>query len=181
MSESTILDAMRAVQEAFPFGCQVRYSNKINADIETVQGWYLDPATDSFKVYLSCGNTLSPDRLTRVSTTSLYSGQDPADVVANFRKLGEDQTALEALEVIYDYLGTFMLKGKEHYLQHVDNIIRLINVEEFTPEVLIGFLTITFPYKDGLKERASFFKKVEGSLEDRLGAESARSCLKGLT
>lgn len=73
-----------------------------------------------------------------------------------------------ALDIVYDEFDYAMLAG---LYDEVDTFLKHANVSHYRVEILIGFLTITFVWREALKERAGFYDRVktrvEGSYPDK--------------
>lgn len=85
-------------------------------------------------------------------------------------------TISTALGILYEEFDDALLAGLD---EAVDTFLKHANVSRYRVEILIGFLTVTFVWKDSLKERAGFYDRVkirvEGSYPDR-----AKNILMGL-
>ncbi len=68
----------------------------------------------------------------------------------------------KALDILYEELDEALIAGQ---FEEVDIYLRHVNVSRYRVEILIGFLTITFVWKDSLKERAGFYDRVKARVE----------------
>jgi len=69
-----------------------------------------------------------------------------------------------ALDLIYDRIDTFLLNCK---FQEVDSILRGINPDGLSVDILLGLLTCTLPARTKLSTRAAFFVMVEQEIKKR--------------
>ena len=73
-----------------------------------------------------------------------------------------------SLDILYEELDDAMLDGR---FEEIDTFLKDANVSRYRVEILMGFLTVTFSWRESLKERAGFFDRVkirvEGSCPDR--------------
>lgn len=73
--------------------------------------------------------------------------------------------------------------GFEHWLHQdmfaqADELLMLYKIENCPPAVLLGILSITFPAKDRLKNRADFLRRTETKLRADLGDVRANDLLR---
>lgn len=64
----------------------------------------------------------------------------------------------DTLDYVFNTLDELLYDGN---YKSVDSILEKINIYLFSPEILVGILTITHFYKPFLKKRASFFKRIK--------------------
>ena len=82
----------------------------------------------------------------------------------------------EALDTLYREFDDALLAGD---FEAVDVYLRHANVRRYRVETLVGFLTITFVWKDSLKERAGFYERVKARVE-KSHPDRAEKILMGL-
>jgi hypothetical protein len=70
-----------------------------------------------------------------------------------------------AIDHIHNSIENLMLDGK---IRKVDLILRDINPNQYSVDVLISLLTATLPDKSKLGQRAGFYNRVEKSFEKLL-------------
>lgn len=68
----------------------------------------------------------------------------------------------KALDILYEEFDEALLNGE---FEAVDIYLRHANVSRYRVETLVGFLTITFVWRDSLKERAGFYDRVKARVE----------------
>jgi hypothetical protein len=69
-----------------------------------------------------------------------------------------------ALDLIYDRIDTFLIN---HKFGDVDSILKHVNAEQFSVDILLGLLTSTLPARTQLPARGAFFEKVEREITKR--------------
>jgi len=75
-----------------------------------------------------------------------------------YKRIGEFKTIDGTLGYIFDTIEDLLL-AKENKL--VDEMLKRMIVENFTIIVLIGVLTITFPFRKVLPSRKDFYQRIE--------------------
>ena len=68
------------------------------------------------------------------------------------------------LDLIYDQIDC---KLKEQNFHEIDELLKSINVAEYSVDLLLGLLTATLPAKSKLHSRAKFFSAVETTIKER--------------
>lgn len=64
----------------------------------------------------------------------------------------------QALDVLMEEFDEALLAGQ---FKEVDTYLKHAIVHRYRPETLVGFLTVTFVWRDQLEERAGFFDRVK--------------------
>ena len=64
--------------------------------------------------------------------------------------------------MLYEEFDEALIEGR---FAEVDIYLRHANVSRYRIEILIGFLTITFVWRDSLKERAGFYDRIKARVE----------------
>ena len=82
----------------------------------------------------------------------------------------------KALDTLYEEFDEALLNGE---FEAVDIYLRHANVSRYRVETLVGFLTITFAWKESLKERAGFYDRVKARVENSY-PDRAEKILMGL-
>ncbi|KKM96385.1 hypothetical protein LCGC14_1178530 [marine sediment metagenome] len=68
----------------------------------------------------------------------------------------------KALDILYEEFDKALLAGE---FEAVDIYMRHAIVSRYRVETLVGFLTISFQWKDHLKERPGFYARVKARVE----------------
>ena len=68
------------------------------------------------------------------------------------------------LDAIYDGVDSMFKSGK---FKECDDLLRSLNVDTISTDVLLGYLTSTLPAKSKLPYRPEFYKKVEETIRQR--------------
>ncbi len=83
------------------------------------------------------------------------------DHVARLDTLGNHDAALD---ILYDKIDGLL---RSERFDEVDQLLSNIDVDDLSPDLLLGILTASLPAKSKLPSRTVFFEKVETSLKDR--------------
>ena len=68
----------------------------------------------------------------------------------------------EALDIMFEEFDEALISGQ---FEEVDIYLRDAIVSHYRVETLVGFLSITFVWKNSLKERACFYDRVKVRVE----------------
>jgi hypothetical protein len=82
----------------------------------------------------------------------------------------------DALDALWDGIYPNMVLN----IPVAEAMMKSERFNDLDDQVRIGFLSITLPYKGGLKDRVKLVQDVERSFTDRKGAAYAESVMKGL-
>lgn len=82
----------------------------------------------------------------------------------------------KALDILFEEFDEALFAGQ---FEEVDIYLRHAIVRRYRPETLVGFLTITFDWRDSLKERSGFYDRVKSYLTERY-PDRVEKILKGL-
>jgi hypothetical protein len=97
------------------------------------------------------------------------------DLLARLSAFVDDP--IRALDLVYDSIDNWARRGE---IREIDRALRATNTDEVPLEILLGFLTITIPWRGTLPERPIFYSKVALRAAAELPATEVQPALRGL-
>lgn len=91
------------------------------------------------------------------------------------QKLDEHGQTDAALDLIYDQVDELMQRGE---FDRLNSLLKTVNTDELSTDLLLGILTSTLPARNKLTERRSFFAAAKQSIDSR--GENEDGLLTGL-
>ena len=88
-----------------------------------------------------------------------------------------EKTTRQKIKEVFQLLDGHLLNGDYNT---VDNILSTLDTNDINIKVLIGYLSITNPWKNELKSRGELLDKIEIKLLDEVGETRTDNILKGL-
>ncbi len=110
----------------------------------------------------------------------MSTSDDVADILALLaiiKSLDELSHTNLALDTLYDEFDTQLLAGNFAYC---DSMLARVAVEDFSPTLHVGFLTISVMAKEQLTERADYYNRVATHFETLFDSERCVRLLQGL-
>jgi hypothetical protein len=83
---------------------------------------------------------------------------EPSEFFAEIYRLVAVDKSREALTEIYDFLDDLLL---EHRFTAVDAILKAVDLSKLDPTCMLGFLSITYVYRDRLTQRKPFRHQIK--------------------
>lgn len=69
-----------------------------------------------------------------------------------------------ALDYLYDQVDAAFKEGR---FSDIDELLKIVPVENYSADLLLGFLTATLPARSRLRARGEFFKRAETIIRER--------------
>jgi len=82
------------------------------------------------------------------------------------------------LDGIYNFIDNNLIYNKDYKL--IDAILKNIDFEKWTEDELLGFLVITFPFKNRFDYREEFYNKLWNAFNTIYTEEITNRILQGL-
>ena len=83
-----------------------------------------------------------------------------------------------AIDLIFDRVDTLLCGGD---FEECDLLLRAVEVDRLSVDLMVAFLSITLAARDRLRERARFYSRVKQQIESERGVQVTDSLLKGLS
>lgn len=101
----------------------------------------------------------------------------PALMVTKVNALVDEKGMTEALRYLYDELDELLLA---QCFSQCDHILRAVDVNNTHLKILMGYMTITLPWRQQLTERGAFMDRVRQAALKELPTARVDALLKGL-
>ena len=99
-----------------------------------------------------------------VDVSSAEIERSPVSFVKRATRLDELGQTDSALDLLYDSIDGMIRNGK---LRELDSILAMIREDDFSVDMLLGFLTATLPARNRLGSRKDLVKRVARSIRHR--------------